>query len=111
MEKNNRKCICCNKEYRYCNRCSGFDETETWRMIYCSDNCRQLYHIYDDIKAGKIQYKDAKKRMKDLDTSKLNTFNEPMRSVLTVSMNSEITTNDKKEIKDKPVPKKRTAKK
>ena len=42
-KKNNRKCICCSTEYRYCNTCSEDATKPAWYAIYCSENCKKLF--------------------------------------------------------------------
>ena len=88
MANDNRTCVICGTNYKYCGSCpSKYNPQETWRNIFCSENCRELYHIYDDIKSGKKTEKEASKLLKKLDLSHLDTFKEPMKSVFMVACN------------------------
>ena len=88
MARDDKTCIVCRTKYKYCNTCRQYNPNETWRNLYCSDNCRQLYHIYDAIRAKKLSDEDAGKEIEKYDISNLMSFNEPMRSVLMVAKNS-----------------------
>lgn len=54
-----RTCIVCGKKYNYCPHCRSYNPYETWRMIYCSNNCRNVFHIFDDYRANKVDAKEA----------------------------------------------------
>ena len=82
MAQDDRKCILCNSNYKFCLNSTKYDRTETWRNLYCSENCRDLYFLYDKMKSGKIERKVAVKDIKKFDLSKLSAFNEPMKSIL-----------------------------
>lgn len=46
MTQNNRECIVCKKLYHYCSRgCNNSNVNEQWRNIYCSQTCREIFHI------------------------------------------------------------------
>lgn len=121
MARDDKVCILCGKAYKYCEACpSKYNVTETWRNIFCSENCREVYRVYDSIKAGQITDKEAGKKLVRFDTSYIDRFREPMKSVLTVALNTAKKTRpikqDKKveEIKievEKETPKKRGRKK
>ncbi len=96
MARDDKTCIVCRTRYKYCNACRQYNPNETWRNLYCSDNCRQLYHIYDAIRAKKLSDEEAGEKIAKYDTDNLASFNEPIKSVLMVAKNSA-----KK--KDKPV--------
>ena len=89
MRNDNKTCILCGKQYKYCEGCPGkYNVLETWRNIFCSENCREVYHVFDLLKAGKMTEKNANKELKKLDTSMIKTFKEPMKSMLTVVLNT-----------------------
>lgn len=62
-----RKCILDGTKYEYCPNCSGYNSNEKWRLIYCSDNCRQIDHIRDAYKSKKISVEEAKKQLSNYD--------------------------------------------
>ena len=91
MARDDKVCILCGKAYKYCEACpSKYNVTETWRNIFCSENCREIYGVYDSIKAGLITDKDAGKKLAKFDTSYMDRFNEPMKSALVVALNSTV---------------------
>ena len=69
-----RKCIVCRKEYYYCPHCGHVDPTETWKNSFCSENCRSIFKICQDYVSNSIKPADAKKRIEELDTSRLDKF-------------------------------------
>lgn len=129
MRNDNKTCILCGKQYKYCEGCPDkYNVTETWRNIFCSEECRGLYHIYDLIKAGRMTEKNANKEIKKYDIAVISRLKEPMKSTLAVALNYNNVSNnasdvplkktqtaigEKKEIKEtkKDPPVKRTGKK
>lgn len=69
-----RKCIVCRKEYIYCPNCGHADPTETWRNSFCSENCRSIFKVCQDYVTGAIKPAEAKKKIEELDTSRLDKF-------------------------------------
>lgn len=69
-----RKCIVDLKDYRYCNHCNEFNPMETWRFLFCCENCRDIYHTVDDYNANKITANEAKERLEKYDLSGLDRF-------------------------------------
>lgn len=69
-----RKCIVDLKDYKYCNNCNEFNPTETWRFLFCCENCRDIYHTVEDCNAGKITADEAKERLEKYDLSGLSHF-------------------------------------
>ena len=89
MARDNKTCVMCNKAYKFCESCpSKYNVTETWRNIFCSENCREIYKIYDKIKAGQITDKNALKELKKWNLSYIQNINDPMKSVLTLLIKS-----------------------
>lgn len=54
-----KTCIVCGKKYSYCPHCRNYNQYETWRTIYCSKDCKDVFHIFDDYRAKKIDAKNA----------------------------------------------------
>lgn len=95
MARDDKTCVMCNKHYKFCESCpSKYNVTETWRNIFCSENCRGLYKIYDRIKSGQVTGKEATKEIKKFDISYLQNINEPMKSVFNVLVNSKTKTDE-----------------
>lgn len=88
--KDDKTCVICGKSYKYCESCpSKYNTSETWRNVFCSENCRKLYHICDQFKAGQISEKSANKELKALDISYISALNEPMKSIVLLVINDE----------------------
>lgn len=82
-ERGERTCAVCGKKYHYCNSCNHTDEKlrkETWRNIYCSENCRSIFKILSDHAFKHIDDKQAKERLEKCDLSKANSFREDLRN-------------------------------
>ena len=60
-----RKCIVCpdKHHYKYCSNCSGYNSKETWRFLYCSQNCKEIYSIATDFVNGKLTGLEAKHKL------------------------------------------------
>ena len=68
-KKNNRKCICCSTEYRYCNSCSEDRTKPAWYAIYHNENCKDIFNTASDYLAGAITKEDAKQKFDACDLS------------------------------------------
>ena len=77
----NRKCIVCpdKHHYKYCSNCSGYNSKETWRFLYCSQNCREIYSIATDFVNGKLTGLDAKHKLEKLDLSDLEFYHSVIK--------------------------------
>ena len=69
MAKNNRKCICCSTEYRYCGNCSEDRLKEPWHAIYHDENCKNIFNAASDYLAGAITKEEAKENFDKCDLS------------------------------------------
>ena len=71
-KKNNRKCICCSTEYRYCNSCSEDRTKPAWYAIYHNENCKNIFNTASDYLAGLITKEEAKQKFDACDLSYKN---------------------------------------
>lgn len=71
-----RKCIVDKTQYKYCGNCKDYNPNETWRYLYCSENCRQIYHTLDAYKAKKINEEEAISILEKLDLSNKDNFTD-----------------------------------
>ena len=57
-----RICLTCSKDYEYCHNCSNDKNKKqnTWKMNYCSENCRDIFKTCIDYVGGKITIQEAK---------------------------------------------------
>ena len=74
MEKNNRKCLVCGKEYRYCPSCKEDMGKPTWKALYDNENCRTIFDILVAFNSDHITATDAKGK---LEKCNLNTYIKP----------------------------------
>lgn len=75
MENLNRTCVVCQTKYHYCGNCSDtHNPKETWRNIYCSENCMNIFDVLSAHAFGHITDAEANKKLKELDISKVKDF-------------------------------------
>lgn len=69
-----RECLICGRHYVYCPNCGNGDATETWRNLYCSKSCRQIFDALSKWKNKTMSAIDAKKVLDEnhAETMKLN---------------------------------------
>lgn len=56
---NNRQCMCCDKKYYYCPSCGSDRLKPTWYATFCSETCKELWHILSRYSMGFITKEDA----------------------------------------------------
>ena len=71
-KKNNRKCICCSTEYRYCNTCNEDKLKPMWLSIYHNENCKDIFNTASDYLAGAITKEEARQKFNACDLSYKN---------------------------------------
>lgn len=59
-----RKCIVDLTEYKYCPHC-GDNPEETWRFIYCSENCRGIDKALQGFVSGRLNELEAQEELKN----------------------------------------------
>lgn len=69
-KKNNRKCVCCGLEYRYCNTCAEDVGKPQWYAIYHDENCRGIFKTVSDYLGNTITKEEAKVKLDACDLSK-----------------------------------------
>ena len=87
-----RKCIVCpdKHHYKYCNNCAGYSSIETWRFIFCSENCREIYKIASDFVNGSLTGSEAKKALEKFDLSDLEFYHPIIKQNITDILASEV---------------------
>lgn len=61
---NKRNCILCpSHEYEYCGKCKPDKIVETWRFIFDSENCRDIYKVIEKYVAKKVTALEARKQL------------------------------------------------
>lgn len=64
-----RKCLICGDQYVYCPSCNVGDPEKTWMFAFCSENCKDVFHVVNDYEYGHIDKEEAKELLSVLDTS------------------------------------------
>ena len=77
--RGDRKCIVDAKQYNYCPHCKD-NPNETWRFLFCSENCRDIYHILEDWVAKKITSDAAREKLNNYTLPPLETLKTALRS-------------------------------
>ena len=88
--KNNKKCICCSEEYRYCGRCGDYANYPTWMNIFHNENCKNIFNTTSAYLAGDITKEEAKIKFDTCDMSyKKNLKTEIIKVIDEVSKHEE----------------------
>ncbi len=63
MAKKMRVCKICGKEYEYCGHCPNKNTIEPWRNLYCSENCREAFGLFEAFVTKKQSAVDVKEKL------------------------------------------------
>ena len=55
-----RNCTVCGKQYKYCPKCSQYDNMEKWHIEYCSEQCKNTYLTVNKYAFKHINKEEAK---------------------------------------------------
>lgn len=99
MAKNNRVCKVCGSEYNFCPTCAGVTATEKYRTMFCSKNCRDVFHTISRYFVKDVTKDEAKEILNSLDLSKRYKFNVSIKADI-----DEIIGANKKQFKKKEEP-------
>ena len=86
--------------YKYCNNCAGYNSLETWRFIFCSENCKGIYQIASDFTNGKLTGSEAKEELKNFDLSDLEFYHSIIKQNITDILASEEIENVKNAVEE-----------
>ena len=92
-KKNNRVCIICGKEYRYCSACGEDAGKPTWYFIFDGQNCHDIYEVCTQYRDGEIDAKVAYEKISKLDISNIKNFAEATRIQIEEILEKGIDTN------------------
>jgi hypothetical protein len=98
MSKKNHVCKVCGVKYSFCPNCAGVKAAEKYKTIFCSKNCRDIFHALSKYTVGVVNKDEAKDILCSLDLSNLSNFSEQIRSDVDKIMYS-----NKKHIKKKVI--------
>lgn len=82
-----RTCMVDRKQYTYCPKCGKDNPNETWRFLFCSDNCRQIYHVVEDYKKEKISISEANSKLNNFSITDKENLGEYIIAPLTEILN------------------------
>lgn len=77
-----RKCIVDATEYKYCNKCGHYNSDETWRFIFCGENCRKIYKVMERFVNKSITELEAQELLKECDLSNKEHFEKDIKDNL-----------------------------
>lgn len=80
--RGDRRCCVCGKRYNFCIPCGKGNPNETWRYIYCSEDCREIFNIANEWTANKISATTAKIRLNGINVPPLNNLQPSLRKNL-----------------------------
>lgn len=86
-KKNNRTCIICGQDYRYCSACGEDAGKPTWYFIFDGENCHDIYETCVAYRDKIITQKEAYEKISALDTSKLKDFAEATQAQIKEILN------------------------
>lgn len=104
MAKDNKKCILCHKTYKYCGHCKSSSAYEpSWREAWDTENCMNIFQILSDYLHGKVEAKDAKKKLVKLDLSDKESYSTKMGNAVDEILAVEIIEESKPDEVDKVI--------
>lgn len=62
-----RICMICKSKYTYCHTCRDYNPEETWRYLFDSYKCRDIYDIIQKYKQKEIDKVAAKEQLESFD--------------------------------------------
>lgn len=81
-KKNNRKCLVCGREYRYCPRCREDKGLPSWLALFHDNNCKVIFEVVNDYCNKIITKTEAKKMLDKCDLSGKKNFKESVANAL-----------------------------
>lgn len=78
-KKHERVCTC-GKIYKYCPSCSEYEHMEPWHLRWCSKNCMEIDTTLSNWGAHLITSKEAAEKLKTLDTSRMEYWNDNFKA-------------------------------
>lgn len=82
MAKPMRTCIVCGKQHEYCGYCSKYDSLPTWKFLFDTENCKDVFHAVSDYLQGEITEDVARERLSKCNLSVKDEFNDKIKETL-----------------------------
>ncbi len=80
--KHARICAICGKEYSYCGACPEYDELPRWMFLFDNENCKNIWEVINNYRAGKLTAAQAKAELQKLDMSYKDKINPDFKVYL-----------------------------
>lgn len=77
--KPNKVCKVCGESYYYCPTCGRPSALEKYKTMFCSKNCRDIFHTLSRYSVNHITKEETQKALSTLDLSKRAQFNEQIK--------------------------------
>lgn len=84
-----RTCIICGKEYSYCPHCGNGNKGETWRYLYDTEKCMEIFNVLSRYQFKHVNKDEAKSQLKDLKISKDMVFTDEIQKQINEIMKTE----------------------
>ena len=82
MKRGTRQCIVCGKTYTYCPECGNGDINQSWKYLYDTDKCRQVFGILSRYAFGHIDGSQANDQLGTLDVSVNDSFVDDVKATI-----------------------------
>lgn len=94
-----RICIVSPKHhYEYCAHCNGFQKTETWRYLFCGENCRGIFNTINEYLTKKYDIVEARRRLKTYDLTDKEFYADSTKRVINEILADEIENNEESSV-------------
>ena len=100
MAKGLRKCIICGSEYTYCPKCGDGNKDETWRYLYDTELCSNIFDVISSFTHGHINKVEAKEKLEALNIPKGMKFNDEIKNQINAIMAPEPKAKEKQIVKE-----------
>lgn len=96
-------CLICEKSYKYCSGCSDYAKYPRWMESFCSDNCRKIFNIVMEYKAGVKTVYQAAEALNACDLSDRGHFEKGIKEIVDIILSNGSKVENKPIIEDKPI--------
>lgn len=77
-----RTCVVCGTKYVYCPNCKKGNPDETWRYLYDSEECREIYKVCNHFSFGHIDAEEAGRKLEKYNVTDRSKYSEDIRKSL-----------------------------
>ena len=80
MGKLNKQCFVCGEKYSYCYSCPSDLQNPTWRTLFDTENCKNIFNILCRHGQGKITDEETRNLLNECDLTYVDKFNESLKN-------------------------------